>query len=51
MPNDVINGTRIPIPKSEKFDTLNDLRVAIKAYAREVGFSVIMMWLITKWST
>ena len=43
MPNDIVNGQRIPVPNIDKFDTLKEFEIQIKAYAKEVGFSITFL--------
>ena len=41
MPNEVVEGTRLPRPFKEEFDNFTDLLNQIKAYSKEIGFSVV----------
>ena len=41
MPNDIMEGHRMPRPFKDEFESFTDMLVQIKSYAKEVGFSVV----------
>ena len=42
MPNDRVGNAQLPTPGNEVFETFSDATNAIKAYAREVGFTIVV---------
>ena len=41
MPNELVEGQRMPRPYKDEFENFTDMMVQVKAYAKEVGFSVV----------
>lgn len=40
MPNECVDGQRIPRPFKDEYGSYADILLQIKAYAKEIGFAV-----------